>query len=329
MAMHDMSRRTALRLVGGAICALAGVPSRADEPYPNRLIRIVVPVAPGFNTDALARILADEIRKKVRVPLIVDNRAGGAGGSVGAEFVAHAEPDGYTLLFSSPGPLGVNKLLYKNLGYDPQELTPVALMSEGVNVLLTRADEPFKTLRGLIEYAKANPGKLNYASGGAGTTTHLSSELFKTRTGTDIVHVPYKGSAAAMTGLLSGQVDLFFAELGNSMPHIKSGRAIALGVGTTAKHDLIPDVPSIAATIPGFTSTVWYGLVAPPKTPAPIVQKVSGWVVEVMKQPPIVEKLQGMGGRAVGMPAGEFAKFMADDFRHWEEVIRDARITPA
>ncbi|BDB27873.1 tripartite tricarboxylate transporter substrate binding protein [Cupriavidus sp. P-10] len=305
---------------------LTTAPLRAKEPYPNRLIRIVVPVGPGFNTDALARMLAEELRKKARVQVLVDNRAGGAGGSVGAEFVARSENDGYTLLFSSPGPLGVNKLLYKGLGYEPLDLTPVGLMSEAANVLLVRAGS-FKTLGALVEFAKANPGKLNYGSGGVGTSTHLSMEVFKTRTGTNIVHVPYKGSAAAAVGLLSGQVDMFFGELGASIEHIKSGRVAALGVGTSSSHRLLPGVPPIAATLPGFTSTVWYGLVAPPKTPAPIVDKLSSWVVEIMKQPEVVAKLQAVGGRAIGAPAGEFGRFIREDLRQLEKVIRDANIT--
>jgi tripartite-type tricarboxylate transporter receptor subunit TctC len=329
MAGKNMSRRTALGVVAAAGTGFASMSLRAQEPFPNRLIRLVVPVAPGFNTDALARILADELRKKVSVPVIVENKAGGAGGSVGAEFVARADNDGYTLLFSSPGPLGVNKLLYKNLGYDPLELSPVALASEAANVLLVRPGLNIKTLAALIQFAKANPGKLNYGSGGAGTTTHLSADLFKARTGTSIVHIPFKGSAAAATGLMSDQVDMFFGELGASVQHVKSGRVLALGVGTKTKHDLLPDVPPIGATIPGFTSTVWYGVVAPPKTPAPVVQKLSALIVEIMKQPDVVARLQAIGGRAIGAPAAEFSKFIADDFKHWGKVIQDANITAA
>jgi tripartite-type tricarboxylate transporter receptor subunit TctC len=329
MTTQGMSRRDAIRLVAAAGTGLVWRASRAEEPFPSRPIRIVVPVAPGYNTDTLARILADELRKKSGVTVIVDNKAGGAGGSIGAESVYRADNDGYTLLFSSPGPLGVNKFLYKNLGYNPQGFVPVALISEAANVLLVRADAKFKTLGALIEYARANPGKLNYASGGAGSTTHLSAELFKARTGTDILHVPYKGSAAAATGLMGGQVDLFFGELGASLQHVKSGRLMALGVGTADRHELLPDVPPIAATIPGFVSTVWYGLVAPPKTPAPIVKKLSQWVVEIMKQPTVVEKLRQAGGRAVGLSSDQFAKFMSDDLGRWEKVIHDAGITPS
>ncbi len=324
--MNTMSRRDVLGALAAGGALLTMTPLRAAGIYPTRLIRIVVPVAPGFNTDALARILAEELRKRAGVGVLVENKAGGAGGSVGAEFVARSESDGYTLLFSSPGPLGVNKLLYKSLGYDPLDLSPVALMSESVNVLLVRPGA-FKTLGQLIDLAKTKPGGLNYASGGVGTSSHLSMEVFKARTGTNILHVPYKGSAAASTGLLSGQVDMFFGELGASMPFLKSGSLSALGVGTTSTHSLLPRVPPIAATIPGFTSTVWYGLVAPPKTPAPIVDKLSSWVVEIMKQPEVVAKLQSVGGRAIGAPAAQFRKHILDDLSRMEKVIRDANIT--
>lgn len=329
MSSNTLSRRTVLELAAATGAAWAGLPARAEAPYPNRMIRIVVPVAPGFNTDALARIVAEELQKRVTVPVIVDNRAGGAGGSIGAESVARSDNDGYTLLFSSPGPLGVNKFLYKNLTYDPLAFTPVSLVSEAVNVLLVRADAGYKSLRDLIDQARANPGRLSYASGGAGTSTHLSSELLKVKTKTDILHIPYKGSAAAATGLMSGQVDFFIGELGNSVPHVKSGRLVALGVGSATRHELLPDVPPIGEVVPGFTSTVWYGLVAPPRTPAPIVDKLSAWVGEIMKQPAVAAKLQAAGGRAIGAPAGEFGKFIASDTAHWEQVIRDAKISPA
>jgi tripartite-type tricarboxylate transporter receptor subunit TctC len=312
-------------MLGAGVCALAGV-ANAESAFPNRLIRLVVPVAPGFNTDALARILAEELRKKANIQVIVENKAGGAGGSVGADYVARAKPDGYTLLFSSPAPLGVNKILYKELSYDPLAFTPISLTSESTNVLLVRADAPYKTLKELIAYAKAHPGKLNYGSGGVGTSTHLSSELFKSKTGTDIVHVPFKGSAATATGLISGQVDIFFGELGQSLPHIKSGRLRALGVGSAERHPLLPDVAPISELLPGFTSTVWYGVVAPPNTPKPIADKLSGWIVDIMKQPEVRNRLRDMGGHAIGLPASEFGTFIRSDLSYWQKVISDAAI---
>ncbi|AZG08231.1 tripartite tricarboxylate transporter substrate binding protein [Pigmentiphaga sp. H8] len=324
MSMKSVSRRCAVAclLVAGAWSGTAW----ADEAYPNRPIRIVVPVAPGFNTDNLARLLAEELRKNMKIQVIVENKAGGAGGSVGADYVARSKPDGYTLLFSSPGPLGVNKVLYKELGYDPLAFTPISLTSESTNVLLVRAEAPFQSIKELVAFAKANPGKLNYGSGGVGTSTHLSSELFKTQTGTDIVHVPFKGSAATVTGLMSGQVDMFFGELGMSLPHIKSGRLRALGVGSLARHELLPDVPSVSEVLPGFTSTVWYGVVAPPATPKDIVDKLSAWTVQVMKQPEIQARIRDLGGHVIARPSAEFGKFMKDDLAYWQKVIVDAKI---
>jgi tripartite-type tricarboxylate transporter receptor subunit TctC len=313
-------------------CLLAVVTSSlasltyAQQEFPNRAIRIVVPVAPGYNTDAQARILAEELRKKANVPVVVENRAGGAGGSVGADYVAHAAPDGYTLLFSSSGPLSVNKLLYKDLGYDPLAFAPISLTSNATNVLLVRADAQYKTLQDLIAFAKANPGKLNYGSGGIGTSTHLASELLKTKTGTDIAHIPFKGSAATITGLLSGQIDIFIAELGMPMPHINGGRVHALGVGSSTGSPLLPDVPPISDILPGFTSMAWYGLVAPPNTPKPIIDKLATWTIEIMKQPDIQAKIRDMGGQAVGLSPDEFGKFVKDDLAYWQKVIADAKI---
>ena len=328
MNIHTISRRRRLVLKYAAVVGGAAVatPMFAQSAYPSRLIRMVVPVAPGFGTDTLARILADELRKEFGLQIVVENKAGGAGGSVGAEHVFRADPDGYTLLFTSQGPLGINKLLYANLPYEPFKFAPIALVSESANVLLVRSDAKYKSLKELIAAAKAEPGKMTYGSGGIGTTTHLSAELLKARTGTNILHVPFKGSAAASTGLMSGQVDMFFGELGASLAHIKSGRLIALGVGSENRQPQLPDVPAIAEFIPGFKATVWFGLVAPPNTPPHIVGAASKLVVDVLSRKEVKSRLEGLGTRPIGTPSAEFRQFIGDDFAYWEKVIREAAI---
>jgi len=325
--MNQAPTRRAILMSAAAAGAYA-LPNfaAAANDYPNRPIRIVVPVAPGFATDFLARMLAEGLRVKMNHTFVVENRAGGAAGNVGAESVARAAPDGYTLLFAAPGPLSINKFLYPKLGFDPAEFVPISLVASAVNVLLVRPDSPIKTVRDLISQAKARPGALSYASGGAGTTQHLAFELLKSQTGVDILHVPYKGAAAAMNGFIQGQGDLFIAELGNSMPHIKEGRVRAIAVASKSRMPSLPDVPTMAETLPGFISTPWYGLVAPAKTPPAIATKLSAAVADVMKQPDVVGRLQGMSILPIGSTPAEMGKFVQEEGDRWGKLIRSAKI---
>ena len=322
---NSVSRRSVL--VGSAAAAL-GLPSLAiaQEDYPNRLIRIVLPVAPGAATDNLARLIAEQIRVKSGKPVIVENRAGGASGNVGAEHVFRSAPDGYTFMFSASGPIALNKLVMAKMPYEPAEFAHVSLAALIPNVLLVRSDSPYKTLRDLIAAAKANPGKLNYGSGGPGTTTHITSELLKTLSGTDIVHVPYKASAAAVTAQIQGQTDFQFSELSSTYQHVKSGALRALAVGSETRAPLLPDVPTLSETLPGFVSTVWYGFVAPPKTPPAIVAKMSGWVNEIMKQPEMVARLQAINIVPIGSTSAEMSRFVQAELDRWGSVVRAAKI---
>lgn len=321
-----VSRRSVL--VGSAATAL-GLPSLAfaQDDYPNRLIRIVLPVAPGAGTDTLARLIAEPLRAKTGRPVIVENRAGGASGNVGAEHVFRSPPDGYTFMFSAAGPIGINKLVMAKMPFDPAEFTHVSLAALIPNVLLVKADSPYKSVRDLIAAAKANPGKLNYGSGGAGTTTHITAELLKSLTGTDIIHVPYKASAAAVTAQIQGQTDFQFAELSSTFPHIKGGTLRALAVGSEARAPLLPDVPTMSETLPGFVSTVWYGFVAPPKTPPAIVNKMAGWLGEIMKQPDMVARLQAINVVPIGSTPAEMGRFVQAEIERWGSVVRAAKIT--
>ena len=310
-----------------ALCVLTvPVYGAAQSDYPSRPIKLVVPVAPGFATDYLARVLAEKLRVGMNATIVVENRAGGAGGNVGSEYVARAKPDGYTLLFASPGPLTINKFLYPKLGFDPAEFVPISVVASAQNVLLVRASSPFKTLREIISHAKAKPGELSYASGGAGTTQHLAVEMLKSQAGLDILHVPYKGSSAAMSGFVQGQADLFVAELGNSMPFIRDGRVRAIAVGSAKRMPALPDVPTMAETLPGFTTSAWYGLVAPPGTPANIAAKLSAAASEALKQPDVVARLQGMMIVPIGGTPAEMASFTQEESARWGQLIRTAKI---
>lgn len=321
-----VSRRgVVLCSVAAVALSLSSAPMAQDE-FPTRPIRIVVPVGPGAATDAIARILADQLRVKSGQSVIVENRAGGASGNVGAEYVARSAPDGYTLMFSAAGPIALNKLIYAKMSFDPAVFVPVSLVASISNVLIVRSESPYKSVRDIINYAKANPGKLNYGTGGLGTTVHITTEKFKAQSGADILHVPYKGGAAALTGLLQGQTDFMFTELSTSYPHIKGSRLRALAVGSEVRNPALPDVPTMSETMPGFQTMVWYGLVAPPKTPPEVVAKLSGWIAEILKQSGVVGRLQDLNVQPIGSSPVEMGRFVQQDIERWSDVIRAAKI---
>ena len=294
----------------------------AQEPdYPTGPIKIVVPSAPGATTDALARIVGERLQKKWGQPVVVENRAG-AGGNIGAEFAFKAAPDGYTLLFSYPAPLVVNKALYAKLAIDPDLFVPVSMAATAPLVLAVNPKVAASNLQQFMATAKANPGKLNYASQGHGTTGHLAAELFNTLVGVKLVHVPYKSSAPAITDLLAGQVDLMFVELSSVLQHIGAGKLRALGVGSEKRSASLPDVPAISELVPGYVAMTWFGVVAPPRTPAAIVNKLAPAVGESMQQPDVAKKLQSMSVEAITGTPAEMAQFLREERERWGNVIR-------
>jgi tripartite-type tricarboxylate transporter receptor subunit TctC len=292
------------------------------------MIKVIVPVQPGFTTDAVTRIIAEKLQVKLGKPVVVENKAGGAGGNVGTEAAFRSPPDGYTLLVAAAGPLAVNKFLYPKLAFDSAEFVPISLLASAVNVLVVRPDSPIKSVRDLITYAKANPGKLAYASGGPGTSQHLATELLKSQGGgLEITHIPYRGAAPAMLGFLQGQGDIMFAELGSTLPHIKSGKLRAIAVGGTSRNPALPDVPTMSETLPGFVTTAWYGLVAPPKTPPAIASMLSTAVAEIVKDPEVNSKLRNMYLQPAGSTPAELATHIREEGDRWSKVIRTAKIT--
>ncbi len=320
-----MRTRTLGRVLLAAAIACALPAQAQEERYPVNPIKIIVPSAPGATTDALARILAEHFQKKWGQPAIVENRAG-AGGNIGAEAAVRAAPDGYTLLFSYPAPLVVNKSLYTKLTYDPDTLVPVSLVGTAPLVLAVNPRVAAGSVQQLIAFAKANPNRLNYASQGKGTTGHLAAGLFKSMAGVNIVHVPYKSSAPAQADLLGGQVEMMLVELSSVLQQIAGGKLRALAVGSEKRNVFLPEVPAMAEVLPGFVALTWFGVVAPPATPASIVNRVSAATVEALQQPDVAKKLRGMTVDAVGSTPAEMAQFMREERQRWANVISFAGV---
>jgi len=296
------------------------------QDYPTKPIRIIVPYPAGGSADLLPRIFAEKLNAKWGQPVLVENRPG-AGGNVGAEFAYKAEPDGYTLFATAPGPLVVNQNLFRKLAFDPAQFVPVSVMAAIPNVFLVNPNVPAKNVDELIAYARANPGKLNYGSQGNGTTSHLTAELFKsTAGGLNITHVPYKGSAPAMAALLGGEIDLMFDNLGVTLQHVRSGRLRALAVGSEKRVASLADVPTMSEILSGFTSVAWFGIVAPPKTPASIAEKLSFAVAEAIRQPDVAKRLAAMSAEPVGGTPAEMAAFMKRDGERLKGVIESAQV---
>ena len=282
----------------------------------------------GGGVDTVTRMVADKMRQALGQPVVAENKAGAAG-SVAAEAVSEAPPDGYTVLASQPAPITTNAFLYKSLKYDPAKLKPIAIMSHIANVLLVRENFPAKNVQEFIAYAKANPGKLNYASQGIGTTSHLTAELFQSLTGTKLVHVPYKGTAPALNDLLAGNVDLFFNELATSVQLHKAGKARILAVTTKQRVPSLPDVPTMAeAGVQGCESDTWNALSAPPNTPDDIIAKLNGAVNEAMQAPDLREHFANVNLALGGGTPAEMGVLVKEETKRWGDVIHAAGIQP-
>ena len=316
---------TILRFLLAAAIGL-GLPAASHgQTYPARPIKIIVPSPAGATTDTLVRMVAQKLSEKWGQPVIVDNRPG-AGGNIGAEEAAKAAPDGYTLLFTYPAPLTVNQTLYKELAYDPDGFVPISLIAAVPLVLAVPPKEEATTVQQLIALAKAHPGQLNFASQGYGTSGHLAGELFKSMAGIDIVHVPYKGSAPALTDLLGGRIDMMFIELSTVLPQIKAGKLRALAVGSEKRNLFLPDIPAVAEVLPGYQASTWFGMVAPPGTPPEIVSKLSSAVAEAIHQPDMAQRLVDMSATAIGDTPAQMAVFLRDERQRWGGVIRAAGV---
>src|SRR5665647_668655 len=319
--------RAFLALISAAL--IFGSSAFAQDPaadFPNRPIKIVVCVPAGGGVDTVARIVADGLQKRLGQPVVVENRAGAAG-NIGAEAVFTSEPDGYTLLAAQASPLTVNPLLYKKMNIDPTQFSPVAIMTVIPNVLLVRSDFPAKTAQEFIAYAKANPGKINYASQGIGTSSHLTAALLEHVTGTKLVHVPYKGTSPALNDIIAGHVDMIFMELASAIKLHQAGRARILAVATAKRVANLPDIPTLGEVgITDFESSAWNAIAAPPKTPAAIVAKLNKAINEVLRNPELQAHFAALNLQAVGGTPAEATAFIRQETKVWGEVIKEAGV---
>jgi tripartite-type tricarboxylate transporter receptor subunit TctC len=313
----------ARRLTIIVVALLALTAESAAQNYPERVVRIVNPYPPGGSVDVMARILAQKLSDNLGQQFIVENRAGG-GGNTGSDFVAKAEPDGYTLLFTAPGPLTVNQTLYSKLSFDPaKDFAPIALFATAPIVLIVNPAVPANDVRQLIALAKKEPGKINFASAGNGTTNHLSGELFKSMAQIDIVHVPYRGAGPAMNDLVGGHVQMFFDLMPVVLPQIAAGKVRALANAGARRPAALPNVPTVAEQgLAGFDASSWYGLVAPAKTPEPVLAKLRDEVAKALKAPDMVARIHELGSEPGTAFGKDFGTFMAAETGKWAEVIR-------
>ncbi|VCU68039.1 Tripartite tricarboxylate transporter family receptor [Pigmentiphaga humi] len=322
----NLTRRSTL-LVAGLFATTMGFAAHAEESYPSRPIRMVVPWPAGGGVDAVARLLSQKLAEVLRVSVIVDNRAGAAG-LIGTDQVARSAPDGYTLLMGSLGPNSVNASLYKSIPYDAiKDFTPISLVGIGPYLVAVNTDLPAKNLKELVDVANANPGKFNYGSGGLGSPTHLAAELFKVVTKTDLSHIPYKGSAGVTTALRAGEVQAGFISLLEYLPLRQASNVRALAIASSARNELLPDLPTSAeAGAPGYEFGTWWGVMAPAGVPPQIVTKLNSAVRLALDDAELKQKFVKMGVMANGSTPEEFSSFLKKDIEKWANVIRTAKI---
>ena len=324
---RPIPRRTFLAAAGLAALARCLRPRPARAAYPERALRLIVPFPAGGAVDAVARLIAKALGDTPGVQVVIDNR-GGAGGVIGMDAVAHAAPDGYTLILSHSG-LTAMPGLYRDLPFDPvRDFAGVVTMASGAYVLVAGRAAPFASVGDLITYAKAHPGKITYASAGIGSTVHLASEFFKRAAGIDLLHIPYKGAAPALTDVVGGQVDMMFAPAATSLPLAAAGQIRALGITSAQRSALAPNLPAIAESLPGFDVTGWYGLAVPAGTPAAAIAKLNADVNRALAAPGIAAQLNQQGLEPIGGSPAEATARIASEVVRWTAIIRDAGIKP-
>lgn len=323
----QLPRRTFL---GAGAALVAGLtPAFAQDVFPSRPVRLVVPYTPGGSNDVIARLLGQHLSVSWSQPVIVDNKAGAAG-NIGSDFVAKAPADGYTLLITNNNTMSINPVLFPKLPFDAEkDFEQVTLLGTVPVLLVVNPNLKVTTVKELIALAKSQPGRLSYASSGVGSPQHMAAELFKSMTATHILNIPYKGAASAVTDLLGGQVDMQFGAINSLLPHVRSGRLRAIGVAGARRADLLPDVPTIAeAGVPGFETDIWLGLAAPAKTPRPVIEKINREVRRILALPDVRDKLAEQGIYAQTSSPADMAALAAVDRKRWDHVIKNAGLKP-
>lgn len=323
-----ITRRT--WLAGSAALTLAGGTRAAlgQGAWPTKPITYIAPFPAGGTTDILARVIAQKLSASLGQPVIVDNKPG-AGGNIGSEFVAKAPPDGYTILGGTISSHAINASLYPRLPYDPlTSFQPITLIGTNANVLVVNPDGPYKSVADLIAAAKAKPGTINFASAGNGTSQHLCGELLKRLANIQIEHVPYKGSAPAIQDVMGGHVPMMFDTTVVAAPHIKSGKVRPLAVTSTTRVKAFPDVPPLAESVPGYELLSWQGIFAPAKTPPDVVKRLNTEIAAILKQPDVVERMEGLGLDPVGNTPEEFAAFQKAEIEKWARIVKEGNLRP-
>lgn len=319
---HFMATSLAL----GAAWPARGALAQAGGAWPQKLIRIVVPNPAGGTADLLPRLIAEQLGIRLGQSIIIDNRPGAAG-NIAAEYIFNAEPDGYTLMAAPPPPLSINVSLYPKLNYDPAKFVPITILALVPNALMIHPSLPVQTVQEFIAYAKANPDKLSYASQGNGSTAHLTAELFKLKTGTRMLHVPYKGDAPALADLLAGHVNVMFGNVAAASAHVRSGKLRLLAVTSSKRVASMPDIPALNEVVPGVVAVAWFALVAPPRTPLAIAARLSATVADILRSPDIAKRYAEVGALPVGNTPEEMAAWMKEDTERWRAVIKAGNIS--
>ena len=311
-----------LTLTLSLLALILTAPAKAQSDWPAKPVRIVVPFVAGGTTDITARVMAEELTQVFKQTFVVDNK-GGAGGNIGATEVARATPDGYTFLMGTPGTQAINQFLYPVMPYDTnKDLVPVSFVVRVPNVLVVNPAMGVKTIPELIAKLRAKPGAYSYGSPGNGSTGHLSTELFKTRAKVFALHIPYRGSGPMLLDLMGGQIQMSFDNLPSAMPHIRSGKLIALGVTGEQRSAQLPDVPTIASILPGYSAESWFVLIAPANTPPAIINRLSAEADKILKKPSVIERFKALGADPVGGTPEQLGQFIASEARKWAEVVK-------
>jgi len=308
------------RLLGLALAGLATVAPALAADYPTKAVHWIVPYPPAGTTDILARLMGNYLAEHLGQTFIIENKPGG-GNNIGTEYVARAAPDGYTLLLVNPAN-GINQTLYRNLKFNLlTDFAPVAGLIRVPNVMEVTPNFPAKNVAEFIAYAKANPGKVNMASSGTGTSVHMSGELFMAMTGIKMAHVPYKGAGPALTDLMAGTTDVMFDNMPSSIGHIQGGKIRALAVTTDTRSKALPDIPTVAETVPGYEASAWFGMAVPKGTPADVIDKLNKTVNEALKDPKMVARLAELGGAPMAGTPADFGNVMASEVAKWKKVV--------
>ena len=322
---RTFSRYHGLKALAAASLAIAGIAPAAAQNYPSKPITMVVPFSAGGTTDILARIVGQALGTELGQTIIIDNKPG-AGGNIGGQAASRAPADGYTLFMGTVGTHAINQALYKKMPFDPiKDFAPLSRVANVPNLLVAHPSQPFKTVPELIAYAKANPGAVNFGSSGSGSSIHLSGELFKSMANVDMVHVPYKGSAPAVTDLLGNQIGIMFDNMPSAIQHVRSGKLRPIAVTTAKRSPELPDVPTIAeAGVPGYEATSWFGLCAPANTPAPVMDKLHAALTKVLKDPAVIKKIGDQGGEVVIETPAQFDAFIKSEAAKWGKVVKES-----